>query len=178
MTIEPHTDEQPAVSPAVPLTEDFTAFYERELRPVVGLAYVISGSRSGAEDIAQDAFIRAYKHWDTVSQYDNPGAWVRRVVSNRATSVFRRRTAEARAVLRLAGSARSVPELTPDATATWAAVRRLPKRQAQVIALHYYDGSAVPEIARILDCSENTVRTHLRRGRETLSTRLDERKHP
>ncbi|MEZ5175237.1 MAG: SigE family RNA polymerase sigma factor [Acidimicrobiia bacterium] len=155
--------------------EDFEVFYAREFRPVVGLAFVISGSRSGAEDLAQDAFAKAYRRWDEVGRYDNPGAWVRTVVANHAVSAWRRRKAEARAMLRVGSSQRAIPELSPDATATWAAVRSLPKRQAQAIALRYYDGSSIAEIAHMLDCSENTVKTHLQRARRALNQALTER---
>jgi RNA polymerase sigma-70 factor (ECF subfamily) len=171
------TQEEP-VLPAVSLHEDFESFYARERKHVVGLAFVLSGSRSGAEDLAQDAFLMAYKQWDTVGAYDNPGAWVRRVVSNNSVSTFRRRTAEAKALVRFGGSGFVVPEMSPDAMATWAAVRKLPERQAQAIALRYYDRSSITDVARILDCSENTVKTHLRRAKKTLSTYFAEGGQP
>jgi DNA-directed RNA polymerase specialized sigma24 family protein len=66
--------------------ESFEAFYHREVRSVVGLAYVLSGSGRAAEDLAQDAFLKAYRHWDRISSYDDPGGWVRRVVSNESVN--------------------------------------------------------------------------------------------
>ena len=171
------TQEEPVI-PAVSLHEDFESFYARERGPVIGLAFVLSGSRSGAEDLAQDAFLTAYKQWDTIGGYDNPGAWVRRVVSNHSVSTIRRRAAEAKALVRIGGSSFVVPEMSPDAVATWAAVRKLPQRQAQAIALRYYDRSSIADIARILDCSENTVKTHLRRAKQTLNKQLDEGDRP
>ena len=167
------TQEESAVT-AAPFRMDFASFYQRELKPVIGLAFVLSGSRSGAEDLAQDAFLKAYKQWETVGAYDNPGAWVRRVVSNGSVSTFRRRSAEAKALVRIGGSGFVVPDMTPDAMTTWVAVRRLPKRQAQAIALRYYDRSSIAEIARILECSENTVKTHLQRAKQTLEAQLDD----
>jgi len=167
------TQEEP-VLPAVSFHEDFESFYARERRPVVGLAFVLSGSRSGAEDMAQDAFLMAYKQWDTVGAYDNPGAWVRRVVSNNSVSMIRRRKAEAKALIRIGGSSFAIPELSPDAMTTWAAVRKLPRRQAQVVALRYYDRSSIADIAGILDCSPNTVKTHLQRAKQTLNAQLTE----
>lgn len=171
------TQEEPVV-PASSFNEDFESFYARERRPVVGLALVLSGSRSGAEDLAQDAFLMAYKQWDTVGTYDNPGAWVRRVVSNNSVSTMRRRTAEAKALVRIGGSGFVVPEMSPDAVTTWAAVRTLPKRQAQAIALRYYDRSSIADIARILDCSENTVKTHLQRAKQALNAELTDGDRP
>ena len=116
------TQEEPAVT-AAPFRMDFASFYQRELRPVIGLAFVLSGIRSGAEDLAQDAFLKAYKQWETVGAYDNPGAWVHRVVSNNSVSAFRRGHAEAKALVRFAGSRYVVPGMSPDAMTTWAAVR-------------------------------------------------------
>lgn len=147
----------------------FADFYAREIRSVVGLAFVLSGSRSGAEDLAADAFLSAYRHWDRVSSYDNVGAWVRRVTVNRSISTSRRRLAEAKAHLRLRGERCVVPEMSADNEHLWTQVRQLPRRQAQVTALHYWDGLNVREIADILELTEATVKTHLQRARQALA---------
>ena len=78
----------------------FEHFYLREYRGVVELAYALSGNRAGAEDIAQEAFLRAHRDWQRVGRYQHPGAWVRRVAANLATSAVRRRLIEARALAR------------------------------------------------------------------------------
>ena len=78
---EPATSKSP---------ETFEDFYVREFAAIVGLAYALSGSRSGAEDLAQEAFLAAHRTWDRVGGYEEPGAWVRRVVANLAVSAFRR----------------------------------------------------------------------------------------
>ena len=148
---------------------DFEAFYAKEIRNVVGLVYVLSGSRVAAEDLAQDAFVAAYRHWDRLRSYENAGAWVRRVAVNRAISNGRRLTAEAKARLRLRQQRVVIPELADHNEDLWTAVRRLPRRQAQTIALHYWDGLSVHEISIVLELSEPTVKTHLQRGRETLA---------
>ncbi len=93
------TDQEPEDRPltAVLVREGFDAFYDREVRSVIGLAYVLSGSRTAAEDLAQDAYLVVYRHWDRVAQMDDPRAW--RVVANRSISVGRRRVAETRALV-------------------------------------------------------------------------------
>jgi RNA polymerase sigma-70 factor (ECF subfamily) len=151
------------------VSEDFVVFYDREIRSVLGLAYVLSGSRTGAEDLAQDAFVAAYRHWNRVGLYENPGAWVRRVAANRSISAGRRRLAESRALLRLGGERVALPELSVDNEGLWASVRRLPQRQTQVIALRYWDRRTAREIAEILELSEATVKSHLQRARQTLA---------
>jgi RNA polymerase sigma-70 factor (sigma-E family) len=156
------------------LVESFDEFYRRERSSVVGLAFVLSGSRVAADDLTQEAFVAAYRRWDVVGAYRDPAAWVRRVVANASVSRWRRAKSEAKAVLLLgAGRQHVVPEMSADVLDVWDAVRALPKRQAQCIALHYKDGRSVAEIAEILDCSEGTVKTHLSRGREALSFRLE-----
>jgi RNA polymerase sigma-70 factor, ECF subfamily len=153
--------------------ESFESFYRREFREVVGLAYALSGSRLGAEDLAQEAFIAAHQRWDRISGYDKPGAWVRRVVSNKAVSAFRKRAAEAKAMARLAGQRHQpLPEMEPEDEEFWRMVRRLPNRQAQAIALFYIEDRSVIEIADILDCSPSTAKVHLFRGRQALAEKL------
>ena len=156
------------------LSPSFEAFFAAEYRRVVGLAFVLCGRRGLAEELAQDAFVKAYQHWSRVSTYDEPGAWVRRVVANLATSSFRRGVREARALTRLAARRPAPDELPLDDPDFWSAVRGLPKRQAQCVALHYLEDRPTAEIAAVLDISEPTVRVHLHRGRLALATTLCE----
>jgi len=158
--------------PVIKSVPDFDSFYGREFEPVAALAFVLSGSRIAADDLAQDAFLAAYRRWGEIGRYDNPGAWVRRVVANRSVSLVRRSAAHARAIARL-GSWVSMAEMAPESVDVWRAVRRLPKRQAQAIALFYLEDMSLGDIARVLDCAEETVRTHLRRGRRTLAGWLE-----
>jgi len=168
------TEQQEIRADAV--DRDFDGFYRDEFRGVVGLAYALSGSRSGAEDMAQDAFLAAHRSWDRIGRYDQPETWVRRVVANLAVSAFRRRIAEAKALARFAARRQAyVVELPAEDAAFWGAVRALPRRQAQAIALHYLEDRSVADIARILDCAEGTVKAHLFKGRQALSHKLGAR---
>jgi RNA polymerase sigma-70 factor, ECF subfamily len=97
------------------------------------------------------------------------------VAANRAVSLRRHRMVEARALLRLAARRpAAVEEAGVEAAADfWRAVRALPRRQAQAIALFYLDGWPTAEIAGVLGCSDATVRAHLHKGRLALARRLD-----
>ncbi len=154
-----------------PLT--FESFFAAEYRRVVGLAFVLCGRRAVAEEVAQDAFVQAYRRWPTISGYDDPGAWVRRVAVNLATSTLRRRAREARALARLAARRTAPAELVLGNEAFWEAVRQLPKRQAQCVALHYLEDRPIAEIASVLDIAEATVRGYLHHGRAALAVSLD-----
>jgi RNA polymerase sigma-70 factor (ECF subfamily) len=148
----------------------FDAFYQEEYSGLVQLALVLSGSRHGAEDIAQEALIAAWKRWRELEQ---PLAWTRRVVANLAVSTIRRRIAEGRAMMRLAiGRGEPIAELPEPDTEFWAAVRALPTRQRQTLALYYLADCPVGEIAATLGCAEGTVRATLHKGRLALAARL------
>jgi RNA polymerase sigma-70 factor, ECF subfamily len=54
----------------------------------------------------------------------------------------------------------------------WVEVRRLPRRQAQVVVLHYLEQFTTAEIAMILEISQPAVKTHLQRARSTLAERF------
>jgi RNA polymerase sigma-70 factor (ECF subfamily) len=160
-------------SQAVRLPGPFEHFYLEEYPRVVDLAYALSGSRMTAEDIAQEAFLRAYRDWERVGSYEHQAAWVRRVAVNLASSGLRRRLVEARALARVA--ARREPALDPlpaDNADFWRAVRALPRRQAQAVALYYLEDLSIQQTARILDCAEGTVKAHLAKARRTLARRL------
>jgi RNA polymerase sigma-70 factor (ECF subfamily) len=152
--------------------ERFEDFYMREYFAVVGLAYALSGSRWVAEDLAQEAFIAAHRNWTRISTYDRPGAWVRRVVANLSVSAFRRRVAEAKALARIAFGQAAMPDLAAADPEFWAAIRALPRRQAQVVALHYLEDRSIADIAEILAVTHGTVKRHLHDGRRSLARRL------
>ena len=160
-------------SRVVRLPGPFEHFYLEEYPRVVMLVYALSGSRAGAEDIAQEAFLRAYQNWERVGSYEHQAAWVRRVAANLATSGIRRRLAEARALARLAARREPALEPLPAEEADFGrALRALPRRQAQAVALFYVEDMSVQQIAVVLDCAEGTVKAHLAKARHTLAKRL------
>jgi len=153
---------------------DFDDFCRREYAAVAGLAYVLTGDWTAAEDLSQDAFFAAFRRWDALQSYDNRGAWVRRVVANRAVSWRRRIGSEARALTRLGSRRAPGPEhapLTDDDAEVWAMVQRLPTRQAQVFALTYVEDLSLDQVAQVLGISAGTAKTHLTRARAAFANR-------
>jgi RNA polymerase sigma-70 factor (ECF subfamily) len=129
--------------------------------------------RAEAEDVVQEAFLRAWQRWPDISGYDDPVAWVRRVAWNLATSRLRRITTAARA-LRRHRPPQPVPGLNPDHVALVAALRRLPERQRRVIVLHHIADVPVAEIAENLGLPKGTVVSWLHRGRAQLAVHLSD----
>ncbi len=153
------------------LRETFSAFYLREYQKMVAIAAAVSGNRAIAEDLAQEAMLRAHRNWDRISTYELPGAWARRVTINLSISATKRAAAETRQMLRVADRS-TLPE--PDATDdhVWKAVEKLPGKQRAAIALYYLEDRSIDEIAGILDVSNATARVHLHRGRKALADDL------
>lgn len=165
------TTAPPATTTTAPA---FDAFYRAEFPRIVAIAQSLTGDRHVAEELAQEGFIAAHYRWSKVGAYDRPGDWVRRVVTNRAISIFRRRAAEHRALAR-SGPTTDVVELPDDDSWLWQQVRALPARQAQAIALVYVDDLPLERVATILGCGETTVKTHLSRGRQALARAIEAR---
>jgi hypothetical protein len=61
--------------------QDFTAFYDATWSRTVACAYAVTGELAAAEDVAQDAYAKAWPRWSKLTTYDDPGAWVRQVGS-------------------------------------------------------------------------------------------------
>ena len=152
---------------------EFDDFYAATARRMVRHAYALTGNIADAQDIAQEAFARAWQRWDTVRACDSPEAWVRRVATNLATSRFRRdRTARGAAHQLIARA--TVPEISPDTVALIAALRTLPERQRVALVLHYLADLPVGQIATELGCPVGSVKAWLSRGREALAAAMND----
>jgi RNA polymerase sigma-70 factor (ECF subfamily) len=126
-----------------------------------------TGSMAEAQDAVQEAFCRAWPRWQTISAYDDPVAWVRRVAWNVATSRWRR----AKTALAFGRRHRveTVPEPNPDQVDLVAALAKLPPAQRRALILFYLAGLSVAEIAHECEVAEGTVKSWLHRGRTALA---------
>jgi RNA polymerase sigma-70 factor, ECF subfamily len=133
-------------------------------------AYLIVEDRDVAEDVVQDAFIQAWHHLPDLRE---PGAlrpWLMRIVVNQCIS-FKRRVARSSAFVRQALSEQETDMLAQVADhfkgrqeRDWdlaRAIEGLPSRQRVAIVLHYYNGMTLPEMARTLQTSENTLKKRI-----------------
>lgn len=156
-----------------PAAEAFDDFARRERPALVALAWTLTGSLATAEEVAQEAIAAAWRSWDQVGDYDKPGAWARRVAVNRSASARRRAGREERALSRLASRREPDHVDLPEADSElWRAVRALPERKAQTVALFYLEDRPVAEIAEILEVAESTVKVHLHQARLSLARTL------
>lgn len=162
----------------VPSLLVFEQFFRAKVGRVLAVVLALRGHTVGAEDVAQEAFARAYERWDTVGRMDRPDLWVQRVALNLATSRLRNLGAEGRAVARLqARSGRDSEDLHAGALVDesfWAAVRRLPHKQARVVALRYAGDLSIDEIASTVGVAPGTVNSQLVTARKRLAALLSD----
>ena len=169
----PTTGCAPQASPleGIKADHEFEVFYQAAAPRLVGQLLALTGDLHQAEDVVQEAFIRASVRWSRIRAYDQPEAWVRRVAVNLATNELRRAKRRLAAVLRL-GPPAPVAALSADEVAVTQALTVLPLRYRQVLVLHYLMGLSVDEIAHTLRIPAGTVKGRLSRGRTVLARQL------
>ena len=139
--------------------------------PVSRTVYLIVRDRGLAEDVTQEALYRMLRHWRTVSRYEAPEAWVRRVAIRIAVREVQR--AAARPVKERLGQPVVHEDEPPDRDVARAVAELAPMQRAAVV-LYYWEDRPVAEIARVLEVSESTVKQHLHRARPRLAELLGE----
>jgi RNA polymerase sigma factor (sigma-70 family) len=157
--------------------EAFSWFFTTEYPQVVRLLRVVVQDAAAAEDLAQDAFVRLHRHWEKVSRYENPEAWIRRVALNRAFSQLRRdrlrRTVEVASVDRSAVSPDSAVAATSRADVL-RALRQLSHREAALVGLYHLEDRPMTEVAEVLGMSTGSAKVALHRARRRLAELLAE----
>ena len=143
-------------------TPELTGFCREAWPRLVGALSLYTGDRHVAEELAQEALVRVCERWSEVQAMESPMGWAHRVGFNLAKSHYRRRGAERR-------PRRPQPAVeSADALALRHAVAALPEQQRQAIVLRYYADLSVSDVAVLMGCPENTVKTHTRRALERL----------
>jgi RNA polymerase sigma-70 factor (sigma-E family) len=147
---------------------------------LVAQMFALTGDYAEAQDVVQEAFVRALARPSRLRQLDNPEAWLRTVAMNLARSRHRRRMIFDRLVRtgRVDRTRDQVAGLSPDHVALVTALQRLPHDVRTTIVLHHIADLQVAEVARVLGCSVEAVKTRLVRGRRALAGHLDDEPAP
>lgn len=124
------------------------------------VAYRLTGVRAEAEDVAQEICARAYLRWNRIAPYAEP--WAARCASNLSLDLLRKRSRS--------NTAASIPppSTDPERVDLVRALRRLPRRQRDVVVLRYIADLPEQAVAERLGCSTGTVKRHAHRALGTL----------
>src|ERR671919_227299 len=156
----------------------FEVIYERHSPAAFSLAYRMMGTRSGAEDVTQDAFLSL---WRSGARYERTRGsvrtWVLGIVHHRAIDALRRtfvherrRASDEGLEERLETGERTDVEVArrEESSTVRAALQHLPSEQSQVIELAYFGGFTHTEIATMLETPVGTVKGRMRLGLEKM----------
>jgi RNA polymerase sigma-70 factor, ECF subfamily len=143
---------------------------------LVRLLTLAAGSRTEAEDVVQEAFVRLVPRWSKISRYDDPEAWVRKVAFRLLSNRSRRARTAVSALSRSHCAAAAAPAVSPspDPVDVNRALTTLPIQQRQVIVLHYLLDLSVEQVATELGVPPGTVKSRLSRARTALAPLLSE----
>ncbi|MEO6502837.1 MAG: RNA polymerase sigma factor [Jatrophihabitantaceae bacterium] len=160
-----------ALDGAPPDTEDdFTAWVKPHLTVLRVLADRQVGTAAGA-DVVQEALLRAWQRRGTFDpDRGTARAWLVAILLDRAR---RHRLRRPLPFPKVGVGVGVVEAPSADRIDVEQAVARLPRRQRQVITLHYLADLSVSEVAAVLGVSESSVKTHLGAARSALRARLE-----
>jgi RNA polymerase sigma-70 factor (sigma-E family) len=152
----------------------FEAWAEARLARLVRFAFLVTGSQDAADDAVQTALAQACARWSRVGRTDDPDTYVRRMVVNAHVSAWRRsgRRELSVAEVRPAEVGRDPADAVVRDDAVWRVCSALPPQQRAAVVLRFYEDLDYPEIARVLDVAEATVRSHVHRGLAALRREL------
>lgn len=153
---------------------DFANFYRESRAGCLHAVYASVGNRQLAEELVSEGYARAWASWSKVSRHPAPRAWIVRTALNVHVSWWRRRRRE------VAWEGQDVLVKTDwendptDSGRVMAALRMLPPRQRQVVALRVLLDLDVQTTADTLGISTGAVKSQLHRATATLRSQLGE----
>ena len=172
--------EMPRRASAPAARFDFAGLVRQHQAMVFSIAWHMLRDRAVAEELAQDVFLSLHQHLAEMESPEHVQFWLRRVTSNRALDVARRR--QRRPMVSLENAPEPVA-LTPTGdpllgTALKKLVAALPEKSRAIVVLRYQEDLDPAEIARVLGIPVGTVKSQLQRAlallREKLSRSLGE----
>ncbi len=151
---------------------DVAQVFAASYRKLVVQLYGIVGNAGEAEDLVQEAFVRAYAAGSRFTRVDNPEAWLRTT----AVNLHRNRWRKMRNFGRIKHRITAPPDLPglEEHLEVVDALRQLPENLRVVLVLHYLADRQVAQIADELRIAEGTVKSRLSRGRDAMAALLAE----
>jgi len=154
------------------------ALFQTEGRSLVRLARLFVDDRNAAEDLVQEAFLRLARHAGRIESAGRAPAYLRSIVLNLARDHNRRglmslrHHAASRRELEVDDDVADVLAKSDEHRRVVEAVRGLPRRQRDCVALRYFEQLSIDDVAATLGVSPNSVKTHLRRALDALGGAL------
>ena len=164
----------------------FNAVYSATYNRVYFRAKQIMKKEEDAQDLTQIVFAEAYKNIHTLQAEEALYSWIDGITYNQGMKIYRKQkdvllTEEAEGMFEEIESndISSMPELTADQKATADIIKgiieELPELQRTAVVAYYFDGLKVEQIAEMMECSVNTVKSRLNYARKYIKNRVEEK---
>jgi RNA polymerase sigma-70 factor (ECF subfamily) len=139
-----------------------------------------SDARNEVEDVAQEVFLRAYRAFPGLRRDSNHRAWLYKIATNRALSQLerlKRRRNEAESLRTHARCSNAGDQSLPPGDWSWLSslLVELPTKQQACVTLRYFQDLDYPEIAAVLNCSEESARANVYQAIRRLRRALEEK---
>lgn len=163
----------------VATTSDLDRLYREHYRSLVRLASILIDDVATCEELVQDAFVAVLRRSGGWTDAASAPAYLRSAVLNGARSHLRKQQVRRRWLRSTEPPGHHAPADGPtlvhaETQAMLDALRALPERQREVLALRYYLDLSEAEIAATLGISAGSVKTHAHRGLSALAQRFGE----
>lgn len=135
------------------------------------VAYLYVKDWTAAEEIVQDVFLAYYQGRDKFEGRSSLKTYLVKITVHKSHDYLRSRRRKFQHIIHGKTESASIEHgaiLRDEQNELTAALLQLPIKYREVLILHYYDNYKIREIAEILTCSENTVKTRLVRGRDKM----------
>jgi RNA polymerase sigma-70 factor (sigma-E family) len=143
---------------------DFVEYVQARQQTLVRFAYLLTSDHHTAEDLVQTALAKTYLTWDRLRDRGAIDAYVRRIIVNENTSMWRRAwKRNERSTDLLPDAGHSDPDST-SRDAMWRVVQTLPPKQRAAVVLRYYEDLSEADTAAVLGCSVGNVKSQTSRG--------------
>lgn len=170
-----------AVEPSVELAERQNRFVSEHLRRIFIQIYRIVGNVADAQDLTQEAFIKALQRQDQLKDEQKAAHWLSRIATNTAIDFLRRNGRVSFCEIEVAPEA---PSESPEQALLRSehreyledGLRLLSPRERAALLLRDVEGLPAEEVARRLDCSKATVRSHIANARTKFRRYIERRK--
>jgi RNA polymerase sigma-70 factor (ECF subfamily) len=161
--------------------EVFRGLVEQHSRMVFRLAYRMTGNEQDAEDVVQEAFLKAYRHFSRFDSRATFSTWIHRIAANCAIDVLRRRRRR-----RKVGEDESLENFPsadplPDSSAFGGqiqqrfalALEQLTPQERAAFVLRHFEGVSIEQIGRMLRLGSNAVKQSVFRAVQKLRRELE-----
>lgn len=156
----------------------FTRFVREFQDMVFACCRMMGLSELDTEDAASETFLAAWQSIGKFNEKSKLSSWLWSIAYHKAVD-YRRKKSSGKALDETIDTIPTPQTTSPEGLENmeqqqrlWAAVQQLPIPQAAAIVLYYRESKSIDEIAHILEMPENTVKTHLHRGRKELYNQL------